>query len=171
MKPTSRYSFLLFHSHNPPKKFIYRMACSRAKTRSTRSQICMKYGGFYYFYSEKFRCQHRWSKNTSQKKLQNKVDFPDVIINFSKMVCVLPSTLWRTGDMWHQDIRVTHCQSSAKNFIFTQYSFCNSFRHALLRHCIVKSVEYVQVKNRAIQQTKGMVGFGWFWLVFDQIDQ
>ena len=23
----------------------------------------------------------------------------------------------------------------------------------------------------AIQQTKGMVGFGWFWLVFDQYDQ
>ena len=36
---------------------------------------------------------------------------------------------------------------------------------------------FTQLKNfkhfgsSAIQQTKGMVGFGWFWLVFDQIDQ
>ena len=28
-----------------------------------------------------------------------------------------------------------------------------------------------QETGGAIQQTKGMVGFGWFWLVFDQIDQ
>ena len=26
----------------------------------------------------------------------------------------------------------THCQSSAMRFVFTQYSFCNSFRHGLL---------------------------------------
>ena len=26
-------------------------------------------------------------------------------------------------------------------------------------------------KKAAIQQTKGIVGFGWFWLVFDKIDQ
>ena len=27
------------------------------------------------------------------------------------------------------------------------------------------------LNTMAIQQTKGMVGFGWFWLVFDQTDQ
>ena len=74
-------------------------------------------------------------------KCQNKVDFPDVIFNFSKMVCVLPSTWCMTGELWprrfiwHQDIRVTHCQSSAMSFIFTQYSFCNSFRHGLVWAC------------------------------------
>ena len=64
------------------------------------------------------------------------------------MVCVLPSTLCMTGDLWprwfiwHQDIWVTHCQSSAMSFIFTQYFFCNSFRHCLLRSCIVRSGTY-----------------------------
>ena len=33
------------------------------------------------------------------KKCQNKVDFLDVIFNFSKMVCVLPSTLCITGEL------------------------------------------------------------------------
>ena len=72
------------------------------------------------------------------KKCQNKVDFPDFIFNFSKMVCVLSSTLWMTGELWlrrfiwHQDIKVTHCQSSAMSFIFKQYSFRNSFRHGLI---------------------------------------
>ena len=67
------------------------------------------------------------------KKCQNKFDFRDIILNFSKMVCVLPSTLCITGEIiWHQDIRVTHCQCSAMSFIFTQYSFCNSFRHGLI---------------------------------------
>ena len=72
------------------------------------------------------------------KKCQNKIDFPDIILNFSKMVCVLPLTLCMTGELWprrfiwHQDIRVTHCQSSAMSFIFTQYYFCNSFRQGLI---------------------------------------
>ena len=32
----------------------------------------------------------------------------------------------------YPNIRVTYCQSSAMSFFFTQYSFCNSFRHGLL---------------------------------------
>ena len=53
------------------------------------------------------------------KILQNKVNFPDVILILSKILCVLPSILCMTGEqspsqlIWHQDIRVTHCQSSA----------------------------------------------------------
>ena len=137
MKPTWRYSFLLFHSHNPPKKFNHRIASNQAKTRSTRSQTCMKYWGIIIL------IRRNSDVNTGDlkilhKKCQNKIDFPDVILNFSKMVCVLPSTLCMTGELWprrfiwHQDIRVTHCQSSAMSFIFTQNSFCNSFRHCLL---------------------------------------
>ena len=34
--------------------------------------------------------------------------------------------------IWHQDIRVAHCQYSAMLIVFTQYSFCNSFRHGLI---------------------------------------
>ena len=138
MKPTWRHSFfLLFDPHNPRKKFNHWMTSSRAKTRSTQSQTCMKYEGI-------IICIKRNSDvNTVdlkilQKKSQNKVDFPDVIFDFSKMVCVLPSTLCMTGEMWpiwfiwHQDIKVSKCQFSAISFIFTQYSFCNSFRYGLL---------------------------------------
>ena len=55
----------------------------------------------------------------------NKVDFPDDINNFSKNLCGLPSTFFLTGELWplrfiwHYDLRVTHCQSSAKTFVFT----------------------------------------------------
>ena len=55
------------------------------------------------------------------------------------MLCGLPSTLCLTGELWplrfiwHHDLRVTHCQSSARTFVLTQSSFCNSFRHGLLR--------------------------------------
>ena len=72
------------------------------------------------------------------KKGQNQVYFPGVIFNFFKSLRVLPSTLCMTGELWpsrliwHQDIRVTHCQSSDMSFIFTQYSFCYSFRQGLI---------------------------------------
>ena len=72
------------------------------------------------------------------KPNSNKVDFPDVILNFSKILCGLPSTLFLTGELWplrfiwHHDLRVTHCESSAMTFVFTQYSFCNSFRQGIL---------------------------------------
>ena len=106
---------------------------STAKTRSTQSQACVKYRG-------NIICINRNTEvNTGDqkilhKKCPNKVDFPGVIINFSKILCGLPSTLFLTGELWqlrfiwHHDLRVTHCQSSAMTFIFTQYSFCNPFR-------------------------------------------
>ena len=72
------------------------MASSRAQTRSTQSQTCMKYGGIIIF------IKRNSDVNTGDleilhKKCQNKVDFPDIILNFSKMLCVLPSTLCMTG--------------------------------------------------------------------------
>ena len=113
------------------------MASGRAKTRSTRSQTCMKYGGIN-ICNRKNSDVNTGDLKILHKKRQNKVDFPDVIFNFSKMVCILPSTLCMTGELWprrfiwHQDIRVTYCQSSAMSFIFSHYSFCNSFRHGLI---------------------------------------
>ena len=44
----------------------------------------------------------------------------------------LTEELWPLRFIWHHDLRVTHCQSSAMTFVFTQYSFCNSFRQGLL---------------------------------------
>ena len=106
------------------------MASSRAKTRSTQSQTCIKYCGIIFLLREiQMSTQVIWKYFT--KQCQNKVDFPDIIFNFSNMECVLPSTLCMTGELWprrfiwHQDIRVNHCQSTAMSFIFTQYSFCN----------------------------------------------
>ena len=81
-----------------------------------------------------------WTQVTSKyftKKFPNKVDFPDVISIFPKIWCGLPSTLFLTGELWplrfiwHHDLWVTHCQSSAMTFVFTQYSFRNSFRQGL----------------------------------------
>ena len=137
MKPTWRYSFLLFYLHNPPTKFNHRMASNKAKTRSTQSQTCIKYGGINFFIKRNSD-NNKGDLKILHKKCQNKVDFPEVVLNFSKMVCVLPSTLCMTGELWprrfiwHQDIRVTHCQSSAMSFIFTQHSFCNSLKHGLV---------------------------------------
>ena len=77
------------------------------------------------------------------------MDFPDVIFNFSKSFSVFPSTLCMTGQLWpsrviwYQDIRVTHCQSSAMSFIVTQYSFCNSFIHILINKLMI----YTYTKN------------------------
>ena len=50
---------------------------------------------------------------------------------FLSTLC-MTGELWPSRFIWHQDIRVTNCQSSAMSFIFTQYSFCNSFIHGLL---------------------------------------
>ena len=136
MKPTWCHSFMFFHSHNP-KKFNHWMASSRKKTWSTQNQTCMKYGGIIIFIKRNLDV-NTGDLKILHKKCQNKVDFWDIILNFSKMVCVLPSTLCMTGELWprrfiwYQDIRVTHCQSSAMSYIFTQYSFCNSFRHGLI---------------------------------------
>ena len=140
MKSIWRYCFYLFHSHDPKPKQNHQIASSRAKTRSTQSQTCVKYRG-------NIICIKRNTVvNTGDlkilhKKFPNKVDFPDIIFNFSKILCGLPSTLcltrelWPLRFIWHHDLRVIHCQSSAMSFIFTQYSFCNSFIHSLICGC------------------------------------
>ena len=137
LKPTWRSCFFLFLSHDPKPKQNHQISSSRAKTRSTQSQVCVKYRG-------NIICIKRNTDvNTGDlrilhKKCLNKVDFPDVIFNISKIWCGLTSTLFLTGELWplrfiwHHDLRVTHCQSSAMTFVFTQYSFCNSFRQGLI---------------------------------------
>ena len=137
LKPTWWSCFFLFHSHDPKPNQNHKISISKAKIRSRRSQKCAMFRG-------NIMCIKRNTDvNTGDlkilhKKCPNKVDFPDVIFNFSKNSCGLPSTLCLTGELWplwfiwHHDLRVTHCQSSAMTFVFTQYSFCNSFRHGLV---------------------------------------
>ena len=85
-------------------------------------------------------------------KCHNMAYFLDANFNFSNKQCVLPSTLCMTGELWmssflwHQDIRVTNCQSSAMTFIFTQYYFCNSFRHRLIYFCPLPFSDYIVLK-------------------------
>ena len=135
-KSNWRSCFFLIHSYNPKPKQNHQISISRAKIRSTQSQTCVKYRGSIIF------IKRNTDVNTGDlkilhKKCPNKVDYPDVIFNFSKILCGLISTLCLTGELWplrfiwHHDLRVTHCQSSAMTFVFTQYSFCNSFRHGL----------------------------------------
>ena len=45
MKPTWRYCFCLCHSQHPKSKQNHQITSSRAKTRSRRSQTCVKYRG------------------------------------------------------------------------------------------------------------------------------
>ena len=92
-----------------------------------------------------------WSTNFVKFRLQStssKIEQAfekDVIFNFTKILCGSPLTLCLTGELWplryiwHHNLRVTHCQSSAMTFIFTQYSFCNSFRHGLLTSSTVQA--------------------------------
>ena len=45
MKPTGRCCFCLFHSHDLKAKLNHQIASSRTKTKSRRSQTCVKYRG------------------------------------------------------------------------------------------------------------------------------
>ena len=159
MKSTWRSCFFLFHSHDPKPKQNHQISISRAKIRSTQRQTCLKYRG-------NIICVKRNTDvNTGDlkilhKKCPNKVDFPDIIINFWNFLCALPSTLCLTGELWplrfiwHPDLRVTHCQSITMTFVFTQYSFCNSLRHGLLSKVLEvlnkqnKTKKYCVFKNK-----------------------
>ena len=68
------------------------------------------------------------------------------IVHFLTFLCFfIMCSLCLTGELgplrfiWHHALRVTHCQSSAMIFVFTQYSFCYSFRHGLLCLCSTKN--------------------------------
>ena len=84
MKPTGRYCFCLFHSQDPKPKRNHQIARSRAKTRPRQSQTYVKCRG-------NIICIKRNTDvNTGDleilhKNFPNKVDFPDVIFNFSKI--------------------------------------------------------------------------------------
>ena len=43
MKPTGRYCFCLFHSHDQKLKRNHQIASSREKTKSRQSQTCVRY--------------------------------------------------------------------------------------------------------------------------------
>ena len=131
MKPTCRYSFYAFSLAQPPPK---NLTTEWPAVEQRQDQHEVRHVGsmgvlLFLFRENKMSTHVIWKYFTKNC---------GVIFNFSKMVCALPSTLCMTGELWpsrfiwHQDISVTHCQSSAMSFIFTQYSFCNSFRHGII---------------------------------------
>ena len=99
--------FFAFHSYNPKQKQNPQIASSRAKARSPRSQTCVKYRGIIIFIKRNIIVS-TGDRKICHKKGPKLVDLADVIF------------------------RVTHCQNSAMTFVFTRYSFCNSFRHGLI---------------------------------------
>ena len=85
LKPTWRSCFFLFHLHDPKPKQNHQISNSRAKIRSTQSQTCVKYRGLYW---EKYRCEHRTPKNTSQKNVQIRLIF-QTLSSISPKSCVI----------------------------------------------------------------------------------
>ena len=84
MKPTWRYCFCLFHSHNPKPKRNHQIASSRAKKRSRRSQKCVKYRGI-------IMCIKRNpGVNTSDLKLLQKFYFQIMLI-FQTLSSISPN--------------------------------------------------------------------------------
>ena len=86
LKPSCRSCFFLFHSHDPKPKQNQQISSTWAKIRSTRSQACVKYRG-------NIICIKRNTDvNTGDLKILHKkcpinVDFPDIILYFSKIWC------------------------------------------------------------------------------------
>ena len=84
MKPTGRYCFCLFHSHDQKPKRNHQIASSREKTKSRQSQTRVRCRDNIIF------IRINTDVNTGDlkildKKCPNKVPFPDVNFNFSKM--------------------------------------------------------------------------------------
>ena len=132
LKPTWHSCFFssFFHLHDPKPKQNHQIASSTAKTRSTRSQTCVKYRG-HIICIKRSTDVNTGDLTIVNKKCPKKVDFTDVNFNFSNILC-LTGELWPLRFILHHDLRITYCQSSAMTFVSTHYSFCNSFRHGLL---------------------------------------
>ena len=73
--PTWCSCFFLFHWNNPKPKQNHQIFSSRAKTRSTRSQACVKYRRNIICIKRNTDVKHRWTKNTSQKNVQIRLIF------------------------------------------------------------------------------------------------
>ena len=69
-----------------------------AKTRSTSRHTCVKYMGNIIFI-QRITDNYTGDLNIFNQRCQNRVNFPDIIFNFSKLLCVLPSTLCMTGEL------------------------------------------------------------------------
>ena len=95
MKPTYCYHYLLFHLYNPNKNGN---TSSRAKTILTQSHTFVKYRGIVICIKIN-SIINTGDLKILYKKCPNNMEFPDIIFNFFKIVCVLPSTSCMTGEL------------------------------------------------------------------------
>ena len=84
MKPTGRYCFCLFNSHDPKLKQNHQIASIRAKRKSRQSQTCVKYRGHIIWISRNTDVKTSDLK-ILHKKRPNEVDFPDIIFKLAKI--------------------------------------------------------------------------------------
>ena len=160
MKPTWRYRFLLFHSHNPKQKRNHRMTSSRANTRSTQSQICVKYRGITIFDNR--------NKNVNTGDLKRLNFFPPQIMLILSSIsptlyvfCLqlhawlescdqdgpfgtrISGSLIVSPVLWVLSLRntlsVTH--SDTASYVFTSYDFANS------RHYITLKLHHINIST------------------------
>ena len=106
---------------------------------------------FFNFFSlaqTKTKAESLNGKQHSEDKITTKSDICMMYI-FQNMAFFLDSTfhfsmtgeLWMSCFFWHQDTRVTHCQSSVMSFVFMQYSFSPLIRHGLVSKFGIASVK------------------------------
>ena len=107
MKPTWRYYFCLFHSHDQKSKRNHQIAKSRAKTISRRNQTCVKYRVWLFvlreiqmwtqviwIYFNKKMYKKGWFSRCYLKFLQNFMWFANVMINWSVMTVTVHLAPW-----------------------------------------------------------------------------
>ena len=83
MKPTCAIVFCFFTGTTPPKKFTTEWPVE--KQRQDEHKVSDVWSmGVLFFYEEKFRCQHRWSENTSQKNVNIRLIFQTLSFIFPK---------------------------------------------------------------------------------------
>ena len=87
MNPTWRLSFLVFHPQDPEPKRIHQIASNRAKTRSTRSQTCVKYRGIIIFIERNTDVHSGDLKILHQKMSKFGVFFRHYLYFLQKFMC------------------------------------------------------------------------------------
>ena len=102
MKPTWRYYFCLSHSHNPKPKRNHQIASNRAKTRSRRSETCVKYRGIIICIKRNTDVKTRDLKILYNFILQIRLIFqtlPSISPNFH-VVCLQPNSWLESYDRY-----------------------------------------------------------------------
>ena len=118
MKPIWPYCFCLFHSHDPKPMRNHQIPSSRTKTRSRRSQTCVKHRGIVIFITRNSDV-NRSDLKLIHNKMSKEGWFSRRYLQFQfQFATMIWGSLIVSPLLWFL--------SSCKTF------FCNSFRHCLI---------------------------------------